>query len=329
MGGATLGGAAGIVAGIAAGVAAVPLTAIAAVGAATGLALTAFTYAPTFYCQALFYKKCLFHKVVMSLAVLQDLPSSNELLQVHPAAQALGDFDTSFRFTFSKRKDHLLKVTDIPSENKNGWRFTLCNTDAITQGHVADYNSGKSGQLPYIQLSVEPDETDATNKLSHALSIDGIETPSVAHWRIEVSKNEISSLVPSSASATTAVQTGAQASPSVSTDQQVQQSSFDPQLSVTAFRKQFEALSKLLSVSFNRLAVAPALFGEGLITFDCYKNATEGSSKTEEEKSTGLMISLMSTISTQPELLTELINVLKRIEPFKLIATKLAEASSH
>ena len=42
--GAALGGAAGIVAGVAAGVAAVPLTAIAAVGAATGLALTALTY---------------------------------------------------------------------------------------------------------------------------------------------------------------------------------------------------------------------------------------------------------------------------------------------
>ena len=42
MGGA--GAAAGIVAGVAAGVAAVPLTAIAAVGAATGLALTALTY---------------------------------------------------------------------------------------------------------------------------------------------------------------------------------------------------------------------------------------------------------------------------------------------
>ena len=35
--------------------------------------------APSFYCQALFYKKCLPYKVVMSLAVLQDLPSSNEV----------------------------------------------------------------------------------------------------------------------------------------------------------------------------------------------------------------------------------------------------------
>uniref|UniRef100_A0A1X7TGD7 Uncharacterized protein n=1 Tax=Amphimedon queenslandica TaxID=400682 RepID=A0A1X7TGD7_AMPQE len=98
-------------------------------------------------------------------------------------------------------------------------------------------------------------------------------------------------------------------------DQQVHQPSLDPQLAVKAFRKQFGTLSKLLSVSSNRLAVAPELFSEGLITFDCYKNATEGSSKTEEEKSTGLMISLMSTISTQPELLTELINLKQSTSP--------------
>ena len=114
-----------------------------------------------------------------------------------------------------------------------------------------------------------------------------------------------------------------------SIDQQVQQPSLDLELAVKALRKQFGTLSKLLSVSSNRLAVAPELYSEDLITFDCYKNATEGSSKTEEEKSTALMISLMSTISTQPELLTELINVLNRIEPFTLIATKLVEASFH
>ena len=79
-----------------------------------------------------------------------------------------------------------------------------------------------------------------------------------------------------------------------------------------------------MSVSSNRPAVALELFGERLISFECYKNTIEGSST-----GTGLMISLMSTISTQPELLTELINVLNRIEPFKLIATKLVEASYH
>ena len=147
------------------------------------------------------------------------------------------------------------------------------------------------------------------------------------------------------ASATAAAQTGAQASPSASTgmllyfvlygliihsiDQQVQPQPafFHPELSAAALREQFEALSKLLSVSSNRLAVAPALFSRGLITFECYRNATEGSNKTEEERSSALMISLMSTISTQPELLTKLIDVLNRIEPFVQIAAKLVEAS--
>ena len=60
-----------------------------------------------------------------------------------------------------------------------------------------------------------------------------------------------------------------------------------------------------------------------LITFECYRNTVEGSSKTEEEKGTALMISLMSTISTQPQLMNELINVFKRIEPFQQVAIKL------
>ena len=34
---------------------------------------------PSFHCRALFYKKCLSDKVLMSLAVLQDLPSSKEV----------------------------------------------------------------------------------------------------------------------------------------------------------------------------------------------------------------------------------------------------------
>ena len=48
-----------------------------------------------------------------------------------------------------------------------------------------------------------------------------------------------------------------------------------------------------MAVSSNRLSVAPELFGEELITFECCRNAVEGSSKTaEEEKGTALMISL-------------------------------------
>ncbi|XP_019862218.1 PREDICTED: uncharacterized protein LOC109590784 [Amphimedon queenslandica] len=322
-----------VAAGLAAAGAA-PLTAVAVgfVGVATigSLALSAaFKKVPSFHCRGLFYKNCLPEKVVMSLAVLQDLPSSKKLFQGDSAIQSLlGKLQTTFRFTFSKNKDHHLKVTNFPSKNIKGWKFTQCNPPVISESHVAEYSASKGSEPPYIQVSVEPDETDATNKISHALSIDGIQTlsdASTVQWSIEVSKNDLLSttpfsVVPSFVAATSMENVQPE-------DQQIQQLSLDPQLAVKAFRKQFGTLSKLLSVSSNRLAVAPELFSGGLITFNCYKNATEGSSKTEEEKSTGLMISLMSTISTQPELLTELINVLNRTEPFKLIATKLVEAS--
>ena len=98
-----------------------------------------------------------------------------------------------------------------------------------------------------------------------------------------------------------------------------------PELAVKAFKKQFGILSKLMAVSSNRLSVASELFSEELITFECYRNIVEGSSKTEEEKGTALMISLMSTISTQPQLMNELINVFKRIEPFQQVAIKLTQ----
>ena len=98
-----------------------------------------------------------------------------------------------------------------------------------------------------------------------------------------------------------------------------------PELAVKAFKKQFGILSKLMAVSSNRLSVAPELFSEELITFECYRNTVEGSSKTEEEKGTALMISLMSTISTQPQLMNELINVFKRIEPFQQVAINFTQ----
>ena len=41
--------------------------------------IIAFDIAPPLYCRALFYKKFLSDKVQLSLAVLQDLPSSKEV----------------------------------------------------------------------------------------------------------------------------------------------------------------------------------------------------------------------------------------------------------
>ena len=80
-----------------------------------------------------------------------------------------------------------------------------------------------------------------------------------------------------------------------------------------------------MAISSNRLSVAPELFSEELITFECYRNSVDGSSKTEEEKGTALMISLMSTISAQPQLMNELINVLKKIESFQQVAIILTQ----
>ena len=96
-----------------------------------------------------------------------------------------------------------------------------------------------------------------------------------------------------------------------------------------AFRKQFVILSDLMAISSNRLAIASHLFSEELIPFNCYKDIADNSSKTDQEKGTALMIALMTSISSQPELLERLIDVLKRLEPFQQIAHKLEKDIYH
>ena len=55
-----------------------------------------------------------------------------QLFQSDSATQALlGTLDTSFRFTFSKWKGRLLKVTDIP-KCIDGWKFALCITNTVS-----------------------------------------------------------------------------------------------------------------------------------------------------------------------------------------------------
>ena len=111
-----------------------------------------------------------------------------------------------------------------------------------------------------------------------------------------------------------------------SIDQQVQQPSLGPELAVKAFKKQFEALSKLLSVSSNRLAVAPALYSDDLITVNSLDEAIDDGSKTNQAKGLSLMKAIKATINEQPiESLKRLINVFKRVEPFEHIAHKLTE----
>uniref|UniRef100_A0A1X7SDS8 Uncharacterized protein n=1 Tax=Amphimedon queenslandica TaxID=400682 RepID=A0A1X7SDS8_AMPQE len=81
---------------------------------------------PNCFCRGLFYKKCSTSKLVLSFLVLQDLPSSEQLLQ-SSAVQCLGNLETSFRFLFIEDKNCILKVSNIPSHDVNGWQITPLN----------------------------------------------------------------------------------------------------------------------------------------------------------------------------------------------------------
>uniref|UniRef100_A0A1X7UEM5 CARD domain-containing protein n=1 Tax=Amphimedon queenslandica TaxID=400682 RepID=A0A1X7UEM5_AMPQE len=142
--------------------------------------------------------------VMMSLTAIQDMDHLKELVEKRGMLPILGTQISSFHFQFfddkSDDKDCFLKVHNFPSNTIDGWRIKPYNTSAISRSLVVRYSS-KSAEPPYIQVSVEPDETGATNKISHALSIDGIQTSSDAStvpWNIEVSKNDLLSTTPSS-----------------------------------------------------------------------------------------------------------------------------------
>ncbi|XP_019854852.1 PREDICTED: uncharacterized protein LOC105313565 [Amphimedon queenslandica] len=141
---------------------------------------------------------------MMSLTAIQDMDHLKELVEKRGMLPILGTQISSFHFQFfddkSDDKDCFLKVHNFPSNTIDGWRIKPYNTSAISRSLVVRYSS-KSAEPPYIQVSVEPDETGATNKISHALSIDGIQTSSDAStvpWNIEVSKNDLLSTTPSS-----------------------------------------------------------------------------------------------------------------------------------
>ena len=111
---------------------------------------------------------------------------------------------------------------------------------------------------------------------------------------------------------------------------QQQQQPLDPKLAVKVFKKQFEAISKQMSVSTNRLSIASALFGEELITEGSFDEAIDDGPKTDQAKGMSLMKAIKATINERPvESLHKLIDVFKRTEPFKHIADKLTEDISH
>ena len=92
---------------------------------------------------------------------------------------------------------------------------------------------------------------------------------------------------------------------------------------VEVFRTHYAELSRLVSDSSNRLALAPELFSTRLITQECFNSATDNSPKSDMEKGLVLMKGLMSSINIQPQLLTKLINSLRKIEAFKFVAEKI------
>ena len=95
------------------------------------------------------------------------------------------------------------------------------------------------------------------------------------------------------------------------------------------FRTHYAELSGLVSDSANRLALAPQLFGARLITLECHNSATDNCPKTDMEKGLLLMRGLMSTIKSQPQLLTKLIDSLRKVEAFKSVADNMQRELSH
>ena len=89
------------------------------------------------------------------------------------------------------------------------------------------------------------------------------------------------------------------------------------------FITHYAELSRLVSVSANRLVLAPELFSTRLISLECFNSVTDDSRKSDMEKGQLLMRGLMSSIKFQPQLLTKLINSLRKLEVFKFVAEKM------
>uniref|UniRef100_A0A1X7ULS2 ZU5 domain-containing protein n=1 Tax=Amphimedon queenslandica TaxID=400682 RepID=A0A1X7ULS2_AMPQE len=175
---------------------------VAALVGVAGYAVRAFTRAPAMKCLALIYKKCFTDKAMMSLAAIQNMGHLKKLIKEDSIGieTLLGTQISSFHFQFSDDKS--LEVKDFPLDTIDGWKISPFNPPLISKNNVVDYSSS-SAEPPYIQVSVKPDQSKTelvADEMSHALSIDGIQTSSDAstvQWNIEVSKNELLSATPS------------------------------------------------------------------------------------------------------------------------------------
>uniref|UniRef100_A0A1X7T927 CARD domain-containing protein n=1 Tax=Amphimedon queenslandica TaxID=400682 RepID=A0A1X7T927_AMPQE len=255
----------------------------------------------------------------MSLAVLQDLPSSKELFHGDSTIQSLlGQLQTTFRFTFSKDKERHLKVTNFPSKNIKGWRFTQCNPPVISESHVVDYSASKGSEPPYIQVSVKPDQSEpVADEMSHALSIDGIQTSSDAstvQWNIEVSKNDLLSTTPSSIVPSVVAAT--------STERARAELVIAPVIPEVAYRVVSECISAFKHCGLGLHFLAEKLLEKKIINNRQKKKATDECSRcTTDERMDQLLDIIKDSVQQEGKVFEYILEILK--DEDTILANKL------
>ena len=79
-----------------------------------------------------------------------------------------------------------------------------------------------------------------------------------------------------------------------------------------------------MSTFNNRLEVAPKLYSEKLINKASFDDAVDKSPCTDITKGTSLAKAVNDTINNEPQLITKLISIFKKLEPFNLLANELS-----
>ena len=87
------------------------------------------------------------------------------------------------------------------------------------------------------------------------------------------------------------------------------QQQLDPEQARKVFRKNFAKLADI--ICDYRLLIAPKLYSADLITRRSYKNATDNSHGSDQDKEIALANALESTINDQPDLLEKLVEILE------------------
>ena len=109
-----------------------------------------------------------------------------------------------------------------------------------------------------------------------------------------------------------------------STQYTIDQQPLDDDQVKKVFRKHFSELTNLLSVFINRLTVAVKLFSEELVSEKSYDEVVDSSTRTDIAKGISLANAVKATINSQPQLIIKLISVLKKLETFNSLASKLS-----